>query len=560
VASALAAAVPVGAAQRGERSVLASYSFEDTVATGPDTFAIWQGARHTGGGRGRVTLSEAFHLSGYRSVELKDVAGDGDFPELQGYFAERRTGKVFFHFAFLTTDPAEELNIALAGPRFFQMQKDGIAFWLRTEDGRLVHVSDSIPKKLFVVEPFVWYAVDVAYDVAAGTYALTVRREGDGSPLVALRDQPNPARQPGSALDKFSFVGSPYVDRSNVVYYVDDVVIGTDQSVTQLPFVAPGRRKLFVDLFGEYQRRLRERPRCLPVSGLEDLGLGVDDLAGMGRDALVLVAERLLSDERFDRSVTEALGDRAGQVFAAAVEWKAGCEALDAGDARAALARFEKASAAEPGARQFSLSAVIALAALRRFAEADERLAALAGDRDDARYAVVSAFVGIARGDLDQAEGWLRDPASRVLDREANPLLALFLKRLPPAWSEGLRGRLGEAYPDRLQETLVAEQYYYVQLWKGRFDAARDYALRMDQRLRRAGLAATVWGERAADAAFYRGDLSEARDLYDAAIRGETDHGALMVLYLKLADIAHLTGDLETERTLREHYYGTLTE
>ena len=297
-----------------------------------------------------------------------------------------------------------------------------------------MHVSDSIPKKLFAVEPFVWYAVDVAYDVAAGTYTLTVRREGTGAPVVSLRDQPNAARQPGSVLDKFSFVGSPYVDRSNVVYYVDDVVIGTDESVTQLPFVAPGRRKLFVDLFGEYQKRLRERPRCLPVTALEDLGLGAPDLAGVARDALLLVAQRLLSDERFDRSVTESLGDRAREAFAAAAEWKAGCEALDAGDPRAALARFEKASAAEPEARLFSLSAVIALAALRRFPEADERLAALAGDREDARYAVVSAFVGIARGDLDQAEAWLRDPASRVLDREANPLLALFLKRLPPDW------------------------------------------------------------------------------------------------------------------------------
>ena len=557
----LTASAPASASTtRQPRSVLASYSFDDAIATGPDTFAIWQGARHTGSGRGSVTLSEAFHVSGYRSVEIKDVAGDGDFPELQGYFPERTTGRVFFHFTFLTADPREELNVALAGPRCFQVRKDGIAFWLRTEDGRLVHVSDGVPKTLFAVEPFVWYAVDVAYDVAAGTYALTVRREGVASALVSLRDQPNPARQAGSALDKFSFVGSPYADRSNVVYYVDDVVIGTDESVTQLPFVAPGRRKLFVDLFGEYQRRLRERPRCLPLTGLDDLGLGTSDLAGIGRDALLLVAQRLLSDERFDEGATEALGERVREVFAAAAEWKAGCEALDAGDPRAALARFEKASAAEPEARLFSLSAAIALAALRRFPEADERLVRLAGDRDDARYAVVSAFVGIARGDLDQAEAWLRDPASRVLDREVNPLLALFLKRLPADGLAGFRRALGEAYPDRLEETLLAEQYYHVQLWKGRFDGARDYALRMDERLRRAGLAATVWGERAADAAFYRGDLSEARELYDAAIRGETDHGALMVLYLKMADIAHLTGDLETERTLREHYYGTLTE
>ena len=112
---ALALAAPAAAAGAG--SVLASYSFEDEVATGPDTFAIFQGARHVGTGQGRVSLSTAFHVSGYRSVEIKDVAGDGDFPELQGYFPARRAGRLFFHFAFLTTDPKEELNIALAGPR-----------------------------------------------------------------------------------------------------------------------------------------------------------------------------------------------------------------------------------------------------------------------------------------------------------------------------------------------------------------------------------------------------------------------------------------------------------
>ena len=140
------------------------------------------------------------------------------------------------------------------------------------------------------------------------------------------------------------------------------------------------------------------------------------------------------------------------------------------------------------------------------------------------------------------------------------PLLALFLRRLPGEALAAFRRQLQDAFPDRLEETLLAEQYYYVQLWKERYDAARDYALGMDERLRRAGLAATVWRERAADAAFYRRDLGEAGALYTAAIGAETDHGALMVLYLKLADVAHLTGDLETERMLREHYYGTLTE
>jgi len=553
---ALALASPAGAAEPG--SILASYSFEDAVATGPDTFAIFQGARHVGTGQGRVSLSTAFHVSGYRSVEIKDVAGDGDFPELQGYFPARRAGRLFFHFAFLTTDPKEELNIALAGPRFFQMEKDGIAFWLATREGRLVHVSDSIPKKLFAVEAFVWYGVDVAYDIPDGSYALTIHREGQDAPLVALRDQPNAARQPGSAVDKFSFVGAPYGE-SNVVYYVDDVVIGTDDSVTQLPFVAPGRRKLFVDLFAEYQKQLRERPRCLPLTGPDDVGLSSSEIADLAREGLLDRVRGLLAGESGTLAeAVRAAASRWQPVFAAVAQWNSGCQALDAGDARRALPHFEKASALVPEGKAFTLSAILALAAMKRFGEADERLLGLAADRDDPRYAVVSAYVGLARGDLDQAESWLRDPASRVLDREANPLLALFGKAVPSDLLGGLRARLGAAFPGLLDETLVAEQYYYVQLWKGQYDAARDYALRMGERLKRAGLPASVWSERAGDAAFYRRDLSEARQLYEEAIRGEKDYGLLRVLYLKLADIAHLTGDLETERALREHYYGAL--
>ena len=549
------------AAAAGSGSILASYSFEDTVATGPDTFAIFQAARHVGTGQGRVSLSSAFHVSGYRSVEIKDVAGDGDFPELQGYFPVRTAGRLFFHFAFLTTDAKEELNVALAGPRFFQMEKDGIAFWLGTREGRLVHVSDGIPKKLFPVEAFVWYAVDVAYDLGAGTYALTIHREGQETPLVALRDQPNTIRRAGSAVDKFSFVGSPYGDTSSVVYYVDDVVIGTDESVAQLPFVAPGRRKLFVDLFAEYQRQLRERPRCLPLTSPDDVGFSSADLADLGRAGLMDMVRGVFAGDPVELADGERRGQgRWRQVFGAVAQWNAGCQALDAGDARRSLAHFEKASALVPEGRIFTLSSVLALAGMKRFAEADERLLLLADGRDDPRYAVVSAYVGLARGDLDRAEAWLRDPASRVLDREANPLLAFFRKSVPADLLTALRAQLGAAFPGLLDETLVAEQYYYVQLWKGQYDAARDYALRMGERLRRAGVPASVWSERGGDAAFYRRDLAEARQLYDDAIRGEKDNGLLMVLYLKLADIAHLSGDLETERAFREHYYGALTE
>jgi hypothetical protein len=535
--SLLVPARPAGAAAIRPPSVLASYSFDDDVATGPDTFAVWQGARHTKGGRGRVSLTEAFHVSGHRSVELRDVAGDGDFPELQGYFPVRTTGRLFFHFAFLTTDPKEELNIALAGPRFFQLEKDGLAFWLGMRDGRLVHYSDSIPKRLFVPEPFTWYAVDVAYDIPSGTYDLVIRKEGSDAPLVSLRSQANATRQPGSAIDKFSFVGAPFSDRSSVVYYVDDVVIGTDESVGRTPFVAPGRRKLFIDSFVEYQLLLRERPRCLPPLDPTDLGFTPDDLAEVQAAGFSDTVTQLMAGERASRPASPERGGEAWRrALDAAHAWGEGCAALEAGDAAKALLHFERASADAPGGRLFRLSAALALAALKRIDEADERLALLSEWRNDPRYAVASAYVGLARGDLDRALQWLRDPAVEAVDREPRTREAVTV------------------------EALVTEQYYYVLLWKGAYDDARDYALRMAERASRAGRDTGAWRVRAADASFYRRDVAEARELYRTALRGEKDYGALREIYLRLADLAFLDGDLGEERRLREHYYGALGE
>jgi hypothetical protein len=104
----------------------------------------------------------------------------------------------------------------------------------------------------------------------------------------------------------------------------------------------------------------------------------------------------------------------------------------------------------------------------------------------------------------------------------------------------------------------VSEQYFGVLLWQAQFEAARDYARRMGERLAGAGLPAVDWTERAGDASFYLRDLDSARTLYGQAIAAEKDFGALRVLYLKLADVAHLSGDAATERRFREHYYGAL--
>src|SRR2546421_5781889 len=123
-------------------NVVVSYSFDDdNVATGPDTFRVFNYAR------GNVSLTTNYCRSGYRAVELHDAAGDREFPELQGYFPVRRQGDVFAHFAFMVATPNESLNMALAGPAWFTVQKDGIGFWLSTKDGSLYQHTSKFVRK-----------------------------------------------------------------------------------------------------------------------------------------------------------------------------------------------------------------------------------------------------------------------------------------------------------------------------------------------------------------------------------------------------------------------------
>jgi hypothetical protein len=240
---------------------LADHRFEgEPTPTGPDTFRVFEKAR------GRVDVSETFRWSGERSVEIRDVAGDRDFPELQGYFPLQESGVLWAHFALLFTDTEEPFNIALAGPAGFRLADGGIAFWLTARDGHLAHVSDGIPKKRLPIVPFTWYQVDVWYDVARGRYDLALRVEGEERPAVALAAQPNAASRPGSAVDKFSFIGDAGSDLSQVVYYVDDVVLGRDGPADLAPFVAPGRRRLFVDTLAVERPERRFDDAGLPTA------------------------------------------------------------------------------------------------------------------------------------------------------------------------------------------------------------------------------------------------------------------------------------------------------
>lgn len=532
LAPALLAGLLVAGTVQAAEPVRIRYSFDDGLAaTGPDTFTVFRNAK------GSVQLSTAFHVSGYHSIEIREVAGDGDFSELQGFFPERRDGRLFLHFALLTTDPRQEINVALAGPGWFSLREDGIALWFKIQDGVLRHVSDSIPKRLLDVKPFTWYGFDVDYDLARGRYDLRVTEEGSSNPVVSLRNQPNGSSQPGAAVNVFSFIGD-LADRSNAVYYIDDFVLTSDGGVSasdRRPFVAPGRRKFFVDLFAEQAslfKRLRKPGSPLPcpmVLEWADLGLSSQDISALKAanrlDQLAALLDPAARAVDVDASAPAKLR--------AVARWKSGCKALEAGRAQEALAAFEEASrqlspqSSEAGI--FDLSRALALVALKRWQDLDDLLALLHSRwHNDLRYALVSALAGAQSGDLAESRAWLDPRAADAADAAEAP--------------EALR-------------SLVKEQRFHLAMFEGRTAEARDYALHMAQKLKAAKLPAGIWLEHAGDAAFARRDLDEARQLYgQAKLQGAREVSVL----LKLADVHFLLGDLAAEKALRETFYGSL--
>jgi tetratricopeptide (TPR) repeat protein len=493
-------ALAAGSAAAETPALLAGYSFdENDLISGPDTFAVFQSAR------GQVRLSSDFRVSGYRSVRIRDVAGNGDFPELQGYFPPQTRGRLFAHFAFLTTDAHQELNIALAGPGHFTLKPNGIAFWLLVDkQGVLRHVSDSIPKRLALVRPFVWYTVDVDYDIDAGQYALRIWAEDSREPVAALADQPNAASHPGSAVDKFSFIGD-LEDQSNVIYYVDDIVIGTSESVRQGPFVAPGRRKLFVNAYLDYAQHEAQRPRCFPVAGLPDIGLDPQNLG----DATEL--GRALQTGRAD--VTAPAAVRAAAAYASA------CRALDAGRSNEAEAGFAAAVGQVPQAPLYRLAWALAALAEHRLGVASERLRTAYPDLcADTRYAVVAGMLATARGDLERAEATLRGAGERGASE-------------------------------------AVDAYYHALMANRRYSEARAYALRFATPVDVSKATAALWRERAGDASFFLGDRDSALEEYSRVAELVPGNAAVL---LKISDLAYLRGDEETERVLRERYFGAL--
>jgi len=266
IALALTLWASIATAVVAERGDLVSYSFDDgRVETGPDTFIVFEHAN------GRVDLSEDYYVTASDSVVIEDVPGNDAFPELQGYFPQVDDGRVYVQFYLMPTQRDQELNVALAGPARFNVEPQGIALWLVLRDGRIEHVSDSIPQVLLPhFDPFQWYRFDIVYDVGAGTYDLSVG-VGDDAPLVSLRNQPNAPGSPGSGVSIFSFIGD-LRDRSSVRYYIDSLNIGrNDIFARKAGTPTPTLRRSLVDREIELLRSdLDTLPGFIPLRGASE--------------------------------------------------------------------------------------------------------------------------------------------------------------------------------------------------------------------------------------------------------------------------------------------------
>lgn len=510
-----AAKPPDGAAPTAATTILARFDFDDDgPESGPDTLAVFEHAK------GRVRLSREIVRGGWRSLMLTDVAGDGDFPELQAYFPIRRSGILRLGFSLLVTDPAEELNIALAGPGGFGLGRDGIAVWLATRGGWLIHTSDSIPKRLHALTPFVWYRVEIALALDAGRYDLRLFEERREQPVLALVRQPTAASHAGAAVGVLSFIGDNGDDLSNATYFVDDVELAADDGPRLRPFVAPGRRKLFVELIERYGDPHGAAPGCPTVHGPEDLGIDASR-ASKGLGAILAAA-------------TAAPGASAGtgagaRDLEAIGAWREGCAALLREDFVAAETSIREALRWSGGAPLYRLSLVAVLLRSGAVDAAESELAALRPDHEaDPRFSSLAARVAALRGFAGEAEEWL----GRALD--ASKSEAAIDSAMHAAFHWLLRER--------------------------RFVEAEELAATMVSRSsgEEQASARARWIELGGDAAFAADSTARAEAAYRAARELSPDDAGR--LDLKLADLAFVRGDLDAERRLRESIYGALRE
>lgn len=514
-------------------TTLVNYSFDGRLPTAEDGFYLFENAR------GFVEPSDAVKFSGYRSLELQEAPLDDNFVELQGIVPPLGSGDVLFHFAFYVKNPAEELNIAVAGPAHFYMKQDGIIFWLKTMDGVLFHHTDSMPKRLFKLEPDSWHVVDVVFHLAEGTYDMRVLRSGTTEPLALLKNQRNAINTKGSRLSKISFIGD-LEDRSSVHYFVDDVELrtlsspldlsanagtsvskGTNGAATQTPAGGDGDRnfiekgepstpvKNYFDEYLELKQLEYSNAECLPATAMRDFGIERGSLRDNETLRTEVKAALRMKNADLKNTPSFTTNEARGIYF-----WRRGCLFLAGGDQVTAGQSLAESLKLLPGASLVRAAAVISASARRDRIEAETQLIQLYSDwADDARLPVLLGKMSAAWANYEEMRDALSGVASRLGDEQAKHLIGKLLSGDDRGFDE-LKLSFGKNWRDELDHLYIGQSYYHALLFTSRFSEAQTFAQKMMDRYDSAPVAARYWKERAADAFVLGGKQSEALPLY----------------------------------------------
>jgi hypothetical protein len=315
----------VALALAAELVVAASYDFERPSPTGSDALEVFA---HEGSRVRRVRSA----ARGGHAVELRDVRGDGEFPELRVHIPERRAGKVRLRFLLATAAPRETFHVALSGRGGYFFAEHGAAVRLEAGAGRLHHWPGGTKEPLLRLRPRRWLPVQVLYDVDRGTYDIEV---GAGRDRVVRRDCRNGPARPGSWVDNVSFIGA-YDDSGSATYRIDDLEVSVD-GPSFAPYLAPGRRRLHHGMWMEYTRFEAGRTAC-----------------------------------------PQASADGAG-----AQDWTDGCARLAARDYAGARLAFARGVAARPESALLHLGLAFVDAAYGRTAESEARVRPFLGELAD---------------------------------------------------------------------------------------------------------------------------------------------------------------------------------
>jgi hypothetical protein len=221
---------------------------------------------------------------------------------------------------------------------------------------------------------------------------------------------------------------------------------------------------------------------------------------------------------------------------------------MEAGDMQAALRHFEEAQALAASGKMYPLSRALALAGLKSWPEVNNQLAWIYADwSDDLRFAAALAMIGLARGDLEQARSLLEGPATALIgDMSADTSQAVWDGNLDASALKELEGSDDKSWQQYLARRLISEQYFYVLLWRERYQEAEDYAAGMVAQFKNLDWSGARWLERAGDAAVFNKKLQRALYWYGNSLNVHDNAESVL---LKLSDVHFLLGDLQRERS-----------